>query len=412
MIDVTINIKRIQENLINICTIFLFASFFIFESYIWGRYILIGVSALVFILYVIYKGPQSKIHIGAWHFFIFLFSIVCLLTTLVAIQPSDSIGKFKFLIQILLCFTPIYTYYGDGDKIEDLLNVIKWAGYVIAIYSIGFYGLDFVLSMLKSSVRLENSYANVNVIGQISAIAIIIQVYQLLNLKKKSIISCLFMIPALLMILATQSRKAFVLLIIGLFSGYIMSNGSHKKTFKIIFRVFVAVFLLIIMIKMMSKLSIFAGIDERMGYLFDSLNGKDGGNSANLRKQLVAIGWNTFLKHPILGIGIGCPHIIAFRKLSFDAYLHNNYVELLCGGGILGLFAFYLIYLYLVRSFWHLRRIDHYGKNICLILMVSFLILDWGKVSCYSKETYFYFMLFFLEIKQLKNRCCNDKRTY
>lgn len=412
MIDVKINIKRILEKLINVCTIFLFSSFFIFESYTWGRYILVGVSALVFILYVIYKGPQLKIYIGAWHLSIFIFSIVCLLTTLVAIRPSDSIGKFKFLIQILLCFTPIYTYYGDGDKIEDLLNVIKWAGYVVAIYSIGFYGLDFVLSMLKSSVRLENSYANVNVIGQISAIAIIIQVYQLLNLKKKSIISCLFMIPTLLMILATQSRKAFILLIMGLFLDYIMSNSSHKKTIKIFLKVLVAVILLIVMIKMMSKISIFAGIDERMGYLFDSLNGKDGGNSANLRKELVKVGWNTFLQYPILGIGIGCPHIIAFRKLSFDAYLHNNYVELLCGGGIIGLFAFYSIYLYLVRSFLHFRRIDHYGKNICLILMFSFLILEWGKVSCYSKETYFYFMLFFLEIKQLKNRCYNDKKVY
>ena len=162
----------------------------------------------------------------------------------------------------------------------------------------------------------------------------------------------------------------------------------------------------------MSKISIFAGIDERMGYLFDSLNGKDGGNSANLRKELVKVGWNTFLQYPILGIGIGCPHIIAFRKLSFDAYLHNNYVELLCGGGIIGLCAFYSIYLYLVRSFLHFSRIDHYGKNICLILMFSFLILEWGKVSCYSKETYFYFMLFFLEIKQLKNRWYNDKKVY
>lgn len=412
MINVTINIKKILGNIINICTIFLFDSFFIFESYTWGRYILVGVSALIFLLYVIYKGPQAKICIGKWHIFVFMFGIVCLLTTLVSIRCSDSIGKFIFIIQILLCFTPIYTYYGDGDKIADLLNIIKWAGYVIAIYSISFYGLDFVLNMLKSSVRLENSYANVNVIGQIAAIAIIIQVYQLLNLKKKNIVSCLFMIPTLLMILATQSRKAFILLIMGLFLAYIMSNDSNKKAIRIILRIFIAVILLIIMIKILSKLSIFAGIDERMGYLLESLNGKDGGNSANLRKQLVAIGWNTFLQHPFLGIGIGCPHIIALKKLSFDAYLHNNYIELLCGGGIIGFFAFYSIYLYLIRSFWVFRRIDHYGKNICLILLVSFLVLEWGKVSCYSKETYFYFMLFFLEIKQLRSRWYNDKKVY
>lgn len=408
----TININRFLENIINICTIFLFSSFFIFESYAWGRYILVGISALIFLLYVIYKGPEAKIYIGQWHLFVFMFGIVCLLTALVSIRYSDSIGKFKFIIQILLCFTPLYTYYGDGDKIGDLLNVIKWAGYIVAIYSMSFYGIDFVLNMLKSSIRLENSYANVNVIGQISAIAIIIQVYQLLNLKKKSIVSCLFMIPTLLMILATQSRKAFILLIMGLFLVYIMSNDSHKKAIKIVLKIILATIILIIIIKSISKFSIFAGIDERMRYLLDSLNGKDGGNSANLRKQLVAVGWNTFLQYPFLGIGIGCPHVIALQKLSFDAYLHNNYIELLCGGGVIGFLTFYSIYLYLIKKFWDFREINHYGKNICVILLASFLVLEWGKVSCYSKETYFYFMLFFLEIKQLKCRWYNDKKVY
>ena len=160
MISMKINLKRILENIINICTIFLFASFFIFESYTWGRFILVGVSAVIFLLYIVYKGFSVKIHTGEWHIFVFMFGIICLITALISIRPSDAIGKFIFIIQILVCFTPVYTFYDDGDKIKDLLNVIKWAGYIVAIYSIYFYGLDFILNMLKSSVRLENSYIN------------------------------------------------------------------------------------------------------------------------------------------------------------------------------------------------------------------------------------------------------------
>lgn len=403
-----INLKRILENIINICTIFLFASFFIFESYTWGRFILVGVSAVIFLLYIVYKGFSVKIHTGEWHIFVFMFGIICLITALISIRPSDAIGKFIFIIQILVCFTPVYTFYDDGDKIKDLLNVIKWAGYIVAIYSIYFYGLDFILNMLKSSVRLENSYTNVNVIGQISAIAIIIQVYQILNLKKKNIVSWIFMIPTLFIILATQSRKAFVLLIIGLFSVYIVSNDRKKKSTRIIMRFFIAIIALVLILWIMSKFPIFSGINERMGYLIDSLEGSDGARSANLRKQMIEIGWNSFLYHPFLGIGIGSPHIIALRKIGEDAYLHNNYVELLCGGGIIGFCAFYSIYVHLLKGFWRYRKIDHYGRKICVILIVSFLIMEWGKVSCYSKETYFYFMVFFLEMKQLKGRWYND----
>lgn len=403
-----IDLKRISENIINICTAFLFASFFIFESYTWGRFILVGVSAVIFLFYIVYKGFQVKIHIGEWHRFVFMFGIICLITALISIRPSDAIGKFIFIIQILVCFTPIYTFYDDGDKIKDLLNVIKWAGYIVAIYSIYFYGLDFILDMLKSAVRLENSFSNINVIGQISAIAIIIQVYQIFNLQKKNIVSWIFIIPTLFIILATQSRKAFVLLIMGLFLVYIVSNDRNKKSTRIIIRIFIAIIALMLMLWIMTKFPIFAGISERMGYLIDSLKGSDGARSANLRKQMIEIGWDSFLHNPFWGIGIGSPHIIALSTIGEDAYLHNNYIELLCGGGIIGFCAFYSIYVHLLNGFWRYRKVDHYGRKICVILTVSFLVMEWGKVSCYSKETYFYFMVFFLEIKQLKERWYND----
>ena len=87
--------------------------------------------------------------------------------------------------------------------------------------------------------------------------------------------------------------------------------------------------------------------------------------------------------------------------LNFDAYLHNNYIELLAGGGIIGAAVYYSMYVYLLTKTWKLRlyKNDEYG--ICLIVMLLLLIVDWGSVSCYSKSTYFYFMLFNLQVKNL-----------
>ncbi|MDU4952411.1 MAG: O-antigen ligase family protein [Clostridium sp.] len=398
--------KKNLNLLIQLCTIFMLASFFVFESYTWGRYILMGTAIAICSIDLI-TNKKMKICIGEWHKYVFAFGLVCLLTIITSVRPQDSFGKFKFIIEILVCFTPIYNYYSKEDRSQYLLNSIKWAGYFVAVYSLYFYGLDFVISMLKSAIRLENSFSNINVIGQISAVAIIIQVYEVLNLKKLRL-SCLLMVPSLLMILATQSRKAFVLLILGLVLVLIVSSEDKKNTVKLLMRITVIIFAFVILFVFLSRFSIFSGINERMGYLIKSFQGREGGRSAYLRKQMISVGWQYFLKNPVLGVGIGAPHIIALNSIGEDAYLHNNFIELLCGGGIIGFAAFYSIYIYLINRFIKYRKVVHYGKNICIIMLLLFLVMEWGKVSCYSKETYFYFMLFFIEVKQLRERYYND----
>ena len=142
-----------------------------------------------------------------------------------------------------------------------------------------------------------------------------------------------------------------------------------------------------------------------MGYLIDALQGRgEKGSSAVLRAQMIRIGWNSFKQHPLLGIGYGCPHLLASREMNFDTYLHNNYIELLAGGGIIGFSIFYSIYIYLFYKLHQYHSIKHYGNGICTILLVLILFMDFGQVSCYSKETYFYFMIFFLLVRELRKK--------
>ena len=49
-----------------------------------------------------------------------------------------------------------------------------------------------------------------------------------------------------------------------------------------------------------------------------------------------------------------------------------------------------------------LLRKQYWGNHetqLCLILIVLVLIMDWGAVSYYSKDTYFYIMIFFIQIR-------------
>ena len=116
-----------------------------------------------------------------------------------------------------------------------------------------------------------------------------------------------------------------------------------------------------------------------------------------------------FRKNPLVGVGMGCPRIIAKQVLNFDAYLHNNFIELLAAGGIIG-FALYYIesYIYLFIEFYKLRNYKDENFIICVILSIILLFRDYAMVSMYSKITFVYFLIFFLEIEKTKDR----KRSY
>lgn len=391
------------QNIISILTIFMFASFFLFETYTWGRFILLGVSVLILLLSAIENHGKIMCAIHPWHYFILAIALFSLTSSLWAVSSADAIQKFITTMQILVCLSFLYSYYGQEDNIYRLINIIKWAGYCVAIYAFIFYGKDFILQMIRTSRRLENGFSNVNSIGLLSSFSIIIEIYEI-RYQKKVKISALLMIPSFMMVLATQSRKAFVLLVLGIFLVLLVSSNERKNTIQkaasfcgLIVLFGIAGFFLL-------KLPVFSGINERFLYLLETARGQgEAGSSAVLRSQMFAIGWKYFCKSPIVGIGYGCPHVIAAREMHFDAYLHNNYIELLAGGGIVGFSLYYSMYVYLFKKIYNYRNVAHYGKAICLIMLFLFLVMDFGMVNCYSKEMYFYFMIFFLLIEQLRN---------
>lgn len=402
-----VSISKLNKWIINLCTVFLFSSFYLFESYSWGRYVLAAISAVVFLLLIIENKGKIFIPIGKWHMYLLALCLYSLVSAIWSINYQDAVNKAIFYIEVSICFTPFIIYYSNGDKISEALAAIKWTGYLVSIYSFIFYGVDFIRQSLLSSTRLENGYSNVNSIGQIAAIAIIIQMYEILN-KKRLSLEFLFVAPSLFLILATQSRKAFVTLILGLIMAYWLTILKNKIAIEKTLRIILFSLFIVVAFYFLAKLPIFDGINVRMKDLFDSLSREESGRSTSIRKNMLLIGWRTFLSSPIFGIGFGSPHIISRNFIGEDAYLHNNYIELLCGGGILAFILYYSIYVFFFKHLIINKDSSHYGKDICIILLILFLILDWGKVSCYSKETFFYFLIFSLEIKQLES----ERSTY
>lgn len=395
--------QRKNNPIVNAIMIMLLSAFTIFTTYSWGRYVMLVCIASVFMIDVIDKRLIYKCIFGKYFIMLAVFAIYVLLSAVWAEDYSDSISMGKTLIEILFMIFVLNNYYDSNtESVKELLNIIKWSSYIIVIYSICYYGIDGLAILLAEDIRMDNTYANVNTIGMFSAVGILIQVDEVLRDKKISLIS-LLCIPSIILLAVTQSRKAFVILLVGITIIFLLKNENSKDIRKSVLKLIISIVVLAILIRLLLSFSVFSGMMNRMEGLIAGITGTgrvDG--STRLRNKMVALGWRHFLETPIFGMGVGSSHLLAAKYLGRDEYLHNNFIELLSGGGIVGFFIYYSMYIYLFWNFWKYRKYKNREYNICFTIMTVFFAMDYGRVSYYSKMTYVYFLLYFLEVEKLK----------
>ena len=367
------------EKLMWILTVALLSSITIFSNDTWGRYVLMFAITTFFCLDLFLQRGKYRVYFHVFHVFMLTLISYTALSILWAIDIDDPITKSLTFTQIFICMWVLYNYYVRKNSIDELLSAVKWTGYIISVYSLYYYGFSNVLSMMNFGIRLDNDYANVNTIGMSAAYSIIIQIDEFLR-SKKFYWESLFCIPAFIMVIATQSRKALLILLISIAMLLILRNYNPRKVFINIIRMVVSLIIFVGMLRYLSDVEIFAGINHRMEYLVAMFTGEGQiGASAMMRQKMIELGLEQFWQSPIFGIGIGCPHVIANQYLRFDAYLHNGFVEMLAAGGIIGFFIYYGAFVYL-------------------------FFREYAMVSLYSKSTYFYFMILFLFINLLQKR--------
>lgn len=395
--------QKFLHNLINILAVFLFAVFILFEGYAWGKYAFLAVSLAIYILGLLERNDKIFFRLDAYVFLNFIFIVYVFLTAIWAKSPDSTITMTRTLIRTFLCAYIVYLYFVEEEDVSRLLRILMWAGYIVAIYSLMFYGVDKLLKAgTDSSLRTGNEFANVNSIAICCALSVMIQANEVF--EKRNRWTCVFLIPTIIVIGATQSKKALIFLIIGVFSAFIVKNqneSSIKKVFKTILGCIIA----FVLIYYLLQLDIFSGIKERMETMFNSFSGKGKVDRSTLeREQLIEAGWKEFIEHPIGGIGISNSYFITLQFLGKKTYLHNNFVELLSCGGIFAFVFYYAMYAYLFYNLWKYRKADKKQAMFFAIWLLIMLALDYGNVSYYSKDQNYYLMIHFVNVENLKRK--------
>ena len=385
------NIITSKDKIIWFLTFLFYTTLYFVGRNVYGSYY------LAFIAGVILVFSSVKLQIHAFHIAIFQFALFCFLTIFWARNYMFAMEKATTLFKIFLAMTVLYSYYYRRPDINVLLKTIMWSGYIVAYYAIAHYGPSRVLF---SSARLYNEFLNVNSLGMVSSMTIIIHLFYMYFFKKYRDLFFLI-IPLLFLIGSTQSRKAIIMLVVGYMILIVFRNSENiKQNLLPILRISFVAFMVILILILLAQTDVFQGASNRMNDLINSFTGGET-HSTNLRKVYRELGWQQLRLTPILGIGMGNGRLLALEATNHDCYLHCNYAEIAACGGVVGLISYYGIYLYVLVHEYKYLSVDKYAVIVVTIILCK-LLTDWGAVEYASKSTYFLFMMYFIHLQQCK----------
>ena len=358
--------------------------------------VLFGFTLLVLIF------TNFKLKFYKYHIFTLQFCLYCYTTMFWALNGRYSIEVANTIFQTLVCLFVFYEYWKNIPDINILLKVLMWAGFAVVIYTYFYYGVEEIVTAEEEGERLENTFNNVNTIAMLTAIVLIIHCYLFMFVKKDW--SVVIWLPCLFIIGVTQSRKAFVMIVLGIFLLYYFKQRKKARgdMFVPLLKIMLFVVFGIMVLIILGKTESFAGLYTRMEGLFSSLTGgEDIDASAELRNVYNDVGWRKFLEKPICGWGMNNSRILLSREVGHITYMHNNYIELLSCGGILGLISYYSMYVYLLFKELKYIRIDNSAILIFTWILIR-MVIDWGVVAYSTKPAYFYLMIFFIHLDNMR----------
>ena len=263
-------------------------------------------------------------------------------------------------------------------------------GIILSFACIVYFRPTGVINLIITGNRLGEDNAlfmgiNANTIALDCATAGILAVfYSLIKQKKIYLFS---LIPILIIVVATGSRKGIFMLLIGIICVvYVYQRYKDTNIYSTLLKALVSILIVFVVFRFVLQLPGLEKINEQYMGFINSLIGKS--EQADLstlsRARMVTVGLQQFARKPILGTGLDNGKVINLMYNNFSAYLHNNYIEILVNGGLFGFVLYYSFFAILLVK--HLKRFKE--KNpfvyISLILLIIRLISDWGRVSYYD----------------------------
>lgn len=367
----------------------------IFMSIIASHTVLDNLSKIAFIgiVFLLRFKKISKV-LNIYFILEVIFIIYCFwqVKSGIAVNKTVAIAKVNTLIISLIYYMFVYIYILGSNKKERVMEIIVKAtfyGLIVVLFCdfknifTGRFGTNNNAGINILGIRI--GYLNSTYIGHLSGIALYLG---LLNYwkesKNKAILYTIFFTFT---ILISGTRKMLIMIILGLIVIPYMYN-SRKNLGKLLVRITLALFMVLVGYKIVMKVPIlYNSIGVRIENVMEVIiNGSTEEGSFNTREILVKKGIEAFKQKPNLGWGLDN---FRYTINKGGYYAHNNFVEILVSGGIVGFFIYYAKYIYLIALTFTCKKRktqEEYNKIKAIrILLIILIILEYWQVTYYYR---------------------------
>lgn len=274
-----------------------------------------------------------------------IFIILSTLSYYFAIDADTVIRKVKTLLLIFLLMLSLINYIDSYKKVRNIIISFIYSGFIVSIYIL-------ISSDFLSLTRLGSELGNVNAVGMIISISSIFCFYIILS-EKKYYWYGLILITMITTILLTGSRKALLFLFLAILM--ILYLKSKKSIKRIIWLFLISILALSLIYYIVIKVPLFYEIiGKRIENLFYFISGQGTNEvSINERTYMIKFGIEMFKSKFFTGYGIDNYRFLLGANYGLETYAHNNYIELMVGIGIFGVFIYYLTHIIVLRDLFY-----------------------------------------------------------
>ncbi len=368
-----------------------------------------GFIALVGSIFVdkLFSSDRLKITFPTSCKCLYYFTVFCYFSRFWAWELYYVQNLSKQLIAVFLLITISVGYFIKIKNPSIVIAAIGCVGVVLSCYVIYVEGgfTAFYQHATRTGARIGDEVSNVNRIGMSCAFSTVVLIYYGIIQKKRR-----YLLPAVLTFMvaaASGSRKSLLLLGAGIVLMVLLSQKDRQGVIKFL-KVIIWLCIGFVVLKMIISLDIMSTVKMRWEGLIASLTGDslNADASADSRIRMIRRGWSQFLKDPLIGIGVGNSKEFYWRNFGVPMYLHNDYIEHLVNGGIVGFSLYYGNIVYIFVRHIKLMKIRKDPEIIMsFIILVLFLIMNLACVTYYDfLQTALYFILWIttIEVKKIE----------
>ncbi|HAU65921.1 TPA: hypothetical protein DCW61_01095 [Candidatus Uhrbacteria bacterium] len=366
------NNRNILDILTSISVFFLILGFVVFLH---ERIFIIAVQAFFLIVMTIRLFfVKFKVNsFQTWSFLFFVFSISSSIwanTSSVAVTTSISFLQVAAVGNFLVLFAD------NETKLNYIKKIFIFSTLILIVRLLATSPIDTFLSMRFGAISGTEDLFNPNEVGRILVFSSLLTISLINKRSHLSLVICLLSVFAFFLIF-TGSRSSILIYLLMIL--WLISKVLVKKKL-ILISLPIIVLLIFSFYFFFTKIPIvYSVIGNRIESFMGLLSGDTVDSSTISRLNLLKNGILFFAEKPLLGYGIGN----YIELVSIGLYSHNNYLELLVGGGGVGLIIYYSLYLSLFSHMKKQRKMTDY--SIVLFLIFSLLYFDLISVSYYSE---------------------------